>query len=34
MRYDLGSDRIPSAWCNVLPSMPVPMQPPLHPVHQ
>jgi len=31
MRYDLSADRIPSAWFNVLPSMPAPMQPPLHP---
>ena len=31
MRYDLAPDRIPSAWFNVLPVMPVPMQPPLHP---
>ncbi|MET0420207.1 MAG: TrpB-like pyridoxal phosphate-dependent enzyme [Acidimicrobiia bacterium] len=31
MRYDLPSDRIPAAWFNVLPSMPVEMQPPLHP---
>ena len=31
MRYDLGVDRIPSAWFNVLPVMPEPLQPPLHP---
>ncbi|HEX5588032.1 MAG TPA: TrpB-like pyridoxal phosphate-dependent enzyme [Acidimicrobiia bacterium] len=31
MRYDLPADRLPSAWFNVLPSMPAPMQPPLHP---
>ncbi len=31
MRYDLSSDRIPAAWFNVLPTMPAPMQPPLHP---
>ncbi|MET0627753.1 MAG: TrpB-like pyridoxal phosphate-dependent enzyme [Acidimicrobiia bacterium] len=31
MRYDLPADRIPSAWFNVLPVMPAPMQPPLHP---
>ena len=31
MRYDLPSDRIPAAWFNVLPTMPAPMQPPLHP---
>jgi tryptophan synthase beta chain len=31
VRYDLSSDRIPAAWFNVLPTMPAPMQPPLHP---
>jgi len=31
MRYDLPGDRIPSAWFNVMPVMPTPMQPPLHP---
>jgi tryptophan synthase beta chain len=31
MRYDLPSDRIPAAWFNVLPTMPAPIQPPLHP---
>jgi tryptophan synthase beta chain len=31
MRYDLGADRIPSAWFNVMPVMPEPPQPPLHP---
>ena len=31
MRYDLGPHEIPSAWFNVLPVMPVEMQPPLHP---
>jgi tryptophan synthase beta chain len=31
MRYDLAPDRIPTAWCNVLPALPVPLQPPLHP---
>ncbi|MFI5047702.1 MAG: TrpB-like pyridoxal phosphate-dependent enzyme [Acidimicrobiia bacterium] len=31
MRYDLNQDHIPSAWFNVLPVMPAPMQPPLHP---
>jgi tryptophan synthase beta chain len=31
MRYQLGPDQIPSAWFNVLPVMPEPVQPPLHP---
>jgi tryptophan synthase beta chain len=31
VRYDLGTQEIPSAWFNVLPVMPAPMQPPLHP---
>ena len=31
MRYDLAPDRIPAAWFNVLPSMPAPLEPPLHP---
>ncbi len=31
MRYDLANDRIPDAWFNVLPVMPTPLQPPLHP---
>jgi predicted alternative tryptophan synthase beta-subunit len=31
MRFDLGSDQIPSAWYNALPDLPEPMQPPLHP---
>jgi tryptophan synthase beta chain len=31
MRYQLAPDRIPSAWFNVLPVMPEPLQPPLHP---
>jgi tryptophan synthase beta chain len=31
MRYHLGVDQIPSAWFNVLPVMPEPLQPPLHP---
>jgi tryptophan synthase beta chain len=31
MRYDLAPDRIPAAWFNVLPVMPAPMEPPLHP---
>src|SRR5258707_2197007 len=31
MRYLLGADQMPTAWFNVLPSMPEPLQPPLHP---
>jgi tryptophan synthase beta chain len=31
MRYDLAADKIPSAWFNVVPVLPEPMQPPLHP---
>jgi len=31
MRYQLSLDQIPSAWFNVLPVMPEPLQPPLHP---
>src|SRR3954467_13708022 len=31
MRFDLGSDKIPTAWYNALPDLPEPMQPPLHP---
>src|SRR5439155_3977628 len=30
-RYLLSEDAIPSAWFNVLPAMPEPLQPPLHP---
>jgi len=30
-RFLLSEDRIPSAWFNVLPVMPEPLQPPLHP---
>src|SRR5262245_42037678 len=30
-RFTLGQDRIPSAWYNALPDLPVPLQPPLHP---
>src|SRR6476469_10351952 len=30
-RFDLSQDAIPSAWFNVLPAMPEPLQPPLHP---
>ncbi len=31
MRYQLSPDEIPTAWFNVLPVMPEPLQPPLHP---
>jgi tryptophan synthase beta chain len=31
MRFDLPSDRIPSAWYNALPRLSEPLQPPLHP---
>jgi len=31
MRWTLPSDRIPEAWFNVLPHLPEPLQPPLHP---
>jgi len=31
MRFLLSEDAIPSAWFNVLPVMPEPLQPPLHP---
>src|SRR3989440_5707481 len=31
MRYQLPEDQIPTAWFNVLPVMPEPLQPPLHP---
>ncbi len=30
-RFDLPSDRIPTAWYNALPDLPEPLQPPLHP---
>jgi tryptophan synthase beta chain len=30
-RYDLPTDRIPTAWYNALPDLPEPMDPPLHP---
>ncbi len=30
-KYFLRDDQIPSAWVNVLPSLPQPMEPPLHP---
>ena len=31
MRFLLGEDRMPTAWFNVLPELPVPLTPPLHP---
>ena len=31
MRFHLPSDRLPTAWFNVLPRLPEPLQPPLHP---
>jgi tryptophan synthase beta chain len=31
MRYQLSPDQVPTAWFNVLPVMPEPLQPPLHP---
>ncbi len=31
MRYLLSEDQMPTAWYNVAPAMPEPMQPPLHP---
>ena len=31
MRYQLSPDEIPTVWFNVLPDMPEPLQPPLHP---
>jgi tryptophan synthase beta chain len=31
MRYELDADKMPTAWFNVLPVMPEPLQPPLHP---
>jgi tryptophan synthase beta chain len=31
VRYQLAPDQIPTAWFNVLPVMPEPLQPPLHP---
>ena len=31
MRYHLPEDRLPAAWFNVLPRLPEPLQPPLHP---
>ena len=31
MRYHLPADKMPTAWFNVLPRLPEPLQPPLHP---
>ena len=31
MRWVLGPDRVPEAWFNVVPHLPEPLQPPLHP---
>ena len=31
MRFILGDDRLPQAWFNVVPQLPEPLQPPLHP---
>jgi tryptophan synthase beta chain len=31
VKYLLGEDRIPTAWYNLLPDLPVPVPPPLHP---
>ena len=31
MRFDLDAKHIPTAWFNALPSLPEPLQPPLHP---
>ena len=31
MRWNLGPDRLPTAWFNVAPHLPDPLQPPLHP---
>ena len=31
MRWNLPSDRVPEAWFNVVPHLPEPLQPPLHP---
>ena len=31
MRFILGDDRLPQAWFNVVPHLPEPLQPPLHP---
>ena len=31
MRWTMSSDRVPEAWFNVVPSLPEPLQPPLHP---
>src|SRR6476659_4275477 len=31
MRYHLAAEKMPTAWFNVLPRLPEPLQPPLHP---
>ena len=31
IQYNLPQDRIPKAWYNILPDLPTPMAPPLHP---
>ncbi len=31
MRFNLPSDKMPTAWYNALPKLPEPLQPPLHP---
>jgi len=31
MRYHLAAEKLPTAWFNVLPRLPEPLQPPLHP---
>ncbi|HVB13445.1 MAG TPA: TrpB-like pyridoxal phosphate-dependent enzyme [Candidatus Dormibacteraeota bacterium] len=31
MRWTMSSDRVPEAWFNVVPTLPEPLQPPLHP---
>src|SRR4051794_8990832 len=31
MRFDLPASQLPTAWRNVLPDMPAPLEPPLHP---
>src|SRR5262245_61207519 len=31
MRFDLPASQLPSAWRNVLPDLPTPLEPPLHP---
>src|SRR6266516_2054647 len=31
MRFNLAADKMPTTWFNVLPRLPQPLQPPLHP---